>query len=1269
MAPGRSTRATRGSRQASVVPEAPLDTPDNALRTQVAAVFRDAQKTTASHRKLAVTLRKIQEACCYEPTSTKKPAEADEFEEDDFNREFVRCVLRVMPIKKSEGVGEKTVRFIGLFLRHAVEKDNEILGEADPDASTMPETPSTRLTGHLMETVLSLMIAKDKFVRYRSTQLISHIINSLDAIDDDLFQKLRSSLLRRIRDKEAMVRAQAVLGLGRLAGNQIEGEPDSDDSDDDGSTGLLEKLLEVLQNDPSADVRRSLLVNLPILPTTLPYLLERARDQDALTRRAVYSRLLPALGDFRHLSLSMREKLLRWGLRDRDENVRKAACRLFRERWIEDCAGTAPPVEGGQPSEVSPPSMEALLELLERIDVVNSGGENGVALEAMKGFWEGRADYRNAVNFDDNFWETLSSESVFVARTFNDFCRNEGNGKYESLVDEKLPEVTKLAFYLERYVKVLIDAIKRINEQEVEDEEEEEDTVEQEFIVEQLLHIALTLDYSDEVGRRKMFALLRQTLSIPELPDEVTKLTVQVLRDLCAPDAAGEKEFCSIVLEAVADVHDTIVDDVPDEGDIDDNESFHSARSEVSDDEDSQSKKKKNKGPELSEEEAAQKAIKEIMINMKCLHIVQCMLTNVAGNLQQNDHLVSMLNNLVVPAVRSHEAPVRERGLVCLGLCSLLDRSLAEENLTLFMHFFAKGHTALQITALHILTDILNVHGAQLLSNNTNLLKVYVKALRAGGRSPDVQAAATVAVSKLLLGRVVSDVDVSAELLKTLVIAYFEPASAENQSVRQALNYFLPVFCYSRPENQDLMRRVALDALHTLYNVREGLDDEEADVDDQMVSMSAIAACLVDWTDPRKCYNPDEGFSAGLDPEKKTVSADVHLDFAKDILEKLQGNGAKEEKRIMAALLVKLYIPSGSSPSSSPSSPTRIREVYALATNAVENNLLSDATSRNALYKIHVSLGKIVNALDAAAEQDAANNAAGAGRHASIASGATTHRRSASRAGSVAPSRAGSVAPPASKAGGGGTVSRAGSVAPSVSGAAAAAPPVNTRKRKEREVSVAVSIKEEDEGEEDVEMSGTRVADDDDDDDAGDRETTPKPTSTTATEAQETPGTEQRRLLRGVSVRSRTGRRQSLQSVVSVQPQQQRKEQEEKQEGQEEEEKQQPPTTGRRGSRRASAVKAKARLSAAGRSSRAGTEDSIVEEILDDSDGDTVMERTKIEEEEVEDEEGEEEEDGEGGVEDGEDEEDDDEEDGEDGGKDDEQLVEELLSDDGDDSV
>ncbi|KAK8017179.1 hypothetical protein PG991_008255 [Apiospora marii] len=951
-----STRTTRASAPAFTIPE---EAPDSALRTQVSAVFKDAQKSTATHRKLVVNLRKIHESCCYEPPSQpagkgskSQAAESLDFEETDFNAEFTRCVMRVMPVKKSESVGEKTIRFVGLFLRHANDKDNELLGEEDVDASTMPETPTTRLTTLVMETVLPLLTSKDKFVRYRSTQLISHIINSLDAIDDDLFQALRHGLLKRIRDKEAMVRAQAVLGLGRLAGNQVEGMANSDDSDDNAETGLLEKLLEVLQNDPSADVRRSLLVNLPILPNTLPYLLERARDQDPQTRRAVYSRLLPALGDFRHLSLSMREKLLRWGLRDRDETVRKAAGRLFRERWIEDCAGVSPPAEGEKPAEPAEPSFDGLLELLERIDVVNSGVENGVALEAMKGFWEGRPDYRNAVNFDDNFWQTLSAEAVFMARSFNDFCRADGNRKYESLVEEKLPEVTKVAFYLERYLNVMIEAIRRVNSQEeVDDDEDEEDTVEQEFIVEQLLHIILTLDYSDEVGRRKMFALLRQSLSIPELPDEVTKLAIDVLRDICAPDAAGEKEFCSVVLEAVADVHDTIIDEPA--TDNDDNESFHSARSEVGDDGTPPPDGKGKNGPELSEEEARAKAIKEIMINMKCLHIVQCMLSNVEGTLQENDHLVSMLNNLVVPAVRSHEAPVRERGLVCLGLCSLLDRPLAEENLGLFMHFFTKGHSALQITALQILTDILNVHGSQLLSANPTLLKVYIKALRAGSRNPEVQGAATVAVSKLLLGRVVTDQESSAELLRTLVIAYFDPSSSGNQGVRQALNYFLPVFCFSRSENQHLLRSIALDALHSLYLVRESLDDEDADVDDQMATLNAIGACLVDWTDPRKCYQP--GYA--MDAEKKNVNGDVHLDFASDILEKLNSNFSKEEKKTIAPLLGKLYI----SPSST---EEKIRDLYDEISSAVEDNLLNDATGRNALFKIHVSLGKIVNQLN-----------------------------------------------------------------------------------------------------------------------------------------------------------------------------------------------------------------------------------------------------------------------------------------------------------------
>lgn len=65
----------------------------------------------------------------------------------------------------------------------------------------------------------------------------------------------------------------------------------------------------------------------------------------------------------------------------------------------------------------------------------------------------------------------------------------------------------------------------------------------------------------------------------------------------------------------------------------------------------------------------------------------------------------------------------------------------------------------------------------------------------------------------------------------------------------------------------------------------------------------------------------------------------------------------EDEKKVVAALLGKLYI-------SPASSEEKLRELYADVSEAVETNLVSDTTGRNALYKIHVSLGKIVNGLD-----------------------------------------------------------------------------------------------------------------------------------------------------------------------------------------------------------------------------------------------------------------------------------------------------------------
>jgi condensin complex subunit 3 len=505
--------------------------------------------------------------------------------------------------------------------------------------------------------------------------LVAHIVNSLSTIDDDIFDLIRLGFMKRLKDKEPSVRVQAILGLGRLAGNDDE-EQDEEDSDDDAAGGILDKLLDIMINDPSAEVRRAVLLNLPMWPSTLRFILERARDMDATTRRLVYGKILPALGDFRHMSLVEREKLIRWGLRDRDDLVRKAAARLFRERWLEDCATSRDdrPEEEKKPGDVAPPNTEALCELLERIDVTRSGEEDGMAHEAMREFWDGRPDYREATNFDHEFWKNLDAQTAFIARTFNDYCQSAEDDRVQGMIEDKMPEVTMFAFVLQKELNSLMELVDKVavmDEDDPEAEEAQEDVEEQDFIVQQLLHIAMTLDYTDEMGRRQMYNIMREAIAKAQLPEECTKLSIEVLRIVCG--SRGESDFCALIVEAIAEVRDSLLDtddDATEKGDGDE-ESFHSAKSDVMDPMVlGQRKITKDMSPEEEEEQR----VREVMVYSKCLHIAQCTLQNVHCDLESDTSLTNILNTLIIPAVQAHEAMIRERGVICLGLAALLSK-------------------------------------------------------------------------------------------------------------------------------------------------------------------------------------------------------------------------------------------------------------------------------------------------------------------------------------------------------------------------------------------------------------------------------------------------------------------------------------------------------------------------------------------------------------------------------------------------------------------
>ena len=110
-------------------------------------------------------------------------------------------------------------------------------------------------------------------------------------------------------------------------------------------------------------------------------------------------------------------------------------------------------------------------------------------------------------------------------------------------------------------------------------------------------------------------------------------------------------------------------------------------------------------------------------------------------------------------------------------------------------------------------------HGLGILISETikpeSITSTWQKALK-DADEPEVAAAAAESLAKLMLANVITD----EEILKCLVETYFNPASARNDPLKQALSYFFPVYCHSVPENQLNMAKVPRPLKFYAVNVR-----------------------------------------------------------------------------------------------------------------------------------------------------------------------------------------------------------------------------------------------------------------------------------------------------------------------------------------------------------------------------------------------------------------------------------------------------------------
>ena len=117
----------------------------------------------------------------------------------------------------------------------------------------------------------------------------------------------------------------------------------------------------------------------------------------------------------------------------------------------------------------------------------------------------------------DDYWKELTSESVVLARVFVEHCvSTENEARLESA---SLPVVTSFAFHIQEAYNTLLVVLQDIEtakllraglEQEGQEKEEEleEELAKREIILGELIRMALKLDYSDEIGRRKVFSVV-----------------------------------------------------------------------------------------------------------------------------------------------------------------------------------------------------------------------------------------------------------------------------------------------------------------------------------------------------------------------------------------------------------------------------------------------------------------------------------------------------------------------------------------------------------------------------------------------------------------------------------------------------------------------------------------------------------------------------------------------------------------------------------------
>jgi condensin complex subunit 3 len=632
--------------------------------------------------------------------------------------------------------------------------------------------------------------ARDWAPRFRACQILSQTLKALpedaelgDAIWDEIYVRMRD----RLDDRAPAVRAEAVCAVQRLQDPTDPADP------------IVSRFIEMMQEDPSGDVRKTVVCNVAICKATLKEIVHRTRDVHPPTRRASF-RVLANYVNIKNLKISQRTELLSDGLKDRDEKVQKECAKMCLS-WLANCEQDVLTLLRLVDVEVRNKRYQKPRHLLffflkKTYKVAEEGAE-----ELLKILFRD-AQGGCPVRVDPN--EKLSSEAALYMRVISDYWRKKVDDiNAQEAFETQVPELSAVCKMMEMNTG-------------------------NDFVLKQLLLIASMRDFSDEVGRMTLSSLLRSLLPSPQISQFLVEPIIKVLSQC----HSYEQEFIQVVLEMVADVREPLDLLQSDEA----RAGFHKAlqrrdemrvtyaklkkiaRISTQQKQHEQAAKAERKALALkaeldaAEESIATRSRVEEHIWYRILCVTELMLESTKQG-GRHPGLHSLLDGVLMPSLAQTSTVIRVKALRCLAMYCLLDRTTTTVHMHIkkFLDATQTGELEERLTAVKSLFDIGMLYGFKSVKED-DLISRLSKYVTDEAEDQQMRGLVVEGFAKLFLMGQCHD----ETMLGNLLMLFFAPSTGKDVRLRQCLSVFFPTFAFSLRVNQALCAKTAIPTLRRL---------------------------------------------------------------------------------------------------------------------------------------------------------------------------------------------------------------------------------------------------------------------------------------------------------------------------------------------------------------------------------------------------------------------------------------------------------------------